>query len=566
MEAAVERIRAAICARWFLPAVLALAAILRLVHLHQLHATVYFENLDLDPLTFDLWGQRVADGELVGERAFFVDPLYPYVLGGIYAVFGHSLLAVRLVQCVLGVTTVFLTARLGRALHGPAIGNVAALVVAVYKPSIFYEAEVEKTVLAVCLFQAGVLLSLRPSLKARAGAGVLLGLAGLARANIFILIPIVLVYAHVASSGTWRRRLAHPALVLAGVIAVLIPVFAHNRRAGGEWALTTSAGQNLYIGNNPLNDTGGYCQLPFVRPTPLFEEDDFRAAAEAEVGRPMTANQVSSFWVKKTLAGMADDPAFAAHMMGRKLALLVNDYELPDNQDMYFLERDSIVMAAPLPTAIWIFPLAALGLVLGLRRRDTRYVAILVVAFGASIVLFFVQSRFRMPAIPLLAVFAAAGGAWLFDVVRANHRRAIAIAAVALAAVAFVCLRAPANQDRTLHRAISWQNLAVLHARQGHHGEAIAAYHESLRLVPHNIGARCDLGMVALDGGDPGARAELVACVAADPEHADAWVSLGRAHEAAGAPTDARVAYERALELTDSAAAAVALERINGGR
>ena len=84
------RLRNIVCSRWFLPAVLVLAAILRVVHLIELRSTVYFENLDLDPASFDLWGQRIAGGEIVGERPFFVDPLYPYFLGGTYAVVGHS--------------------------------------------------------------------------------------------------------------------------------------------------------------------------------------------------------------------------------------------------------------------------------------------------------------------------------------------------------------------------------------------------------------------------------------------------------------------------------------------
>jgi tetratricopeptide (TPR) repeat protein len=316
----------------------------------------------------------------------------------------------------------------------------------------------------------------------------------------------------------------------------------------------------LYIGNNPLNDTGGYCQLPFVRPTPLFEEEDFGVAAETEAGRSMTANEISAFWVRKTLAGMADDPAFAAHMMARKLALLVNDYELPDNQDMYFLEHDSIV-ALPLPTFVWLLPLAAVGMVVGLRRRDTRYATILVAAFGASIIIFFVQSRFRMPVVPLLAVFAVAGGAWLVDAARAKRRRSLALALAAISAVTFACLREPANQDRTLHRAVNWQNLGVLHARLGHYPEAISAYRESVRLGNDN--ARCDLAMVAFDGVAPDARALLVACVESNSEHADAWLDLGRAHEDVGALALARAAYERALELSDSSAAAAALERVS---
>src|SRR5689334_12163734 len=83
------RISMLLAARWMLPVILLVALALRVGHLLALQSTLWFEQLDLDPLYFDEWGQRIAAGDWIGNRMFFVDPLYPYFLGGLYAVFGH---------------------------------------------------------------------------------------------------------------------------------------------------------------------------------------------------------------------------------------------------------------------------------------------------------------------------------------------------------------------------------------------------------------------------------------------------------------------------------------------
>ena len=76
-------------------------------------------ELDLDPRYFDQWGVRIASGDWLGDRVFFVDPLYPYVLGVTYRLFGHDLLLVRLIQVAFDVGTVLLVAELGRRVAGP---------------------------------------------------------------------------------------------------------------------------------------------------------------------------------------------------------------------------------------------------------------------------------------------------------------------------------------------------------------------------------------------------------------------------------------------------------------
>ena len=69
---------------WWLVATVALATMLRAAHVLSLRATPWFDHLVVDPEYYDEWARRIAAGDWLGERPFYMDPLYPYFLGVIY--------------------------------------------------------------------------------------------------------------------------------------------------------------------------------------------------------------------------------------------------------------------------------------------------------------------------------------------------------------------------------------------------------------------------------------------------------------------------------------------------
>ena len=66
-----------------------------------------------DSRGYDEWARRIAAGDWLGRDVFYQAPLYPYLLGVIYAVAGRHLLLVRIVQAAdrLGIVR---AARAGR--------------------------------------------------------------------------------------------------------------------------------------------------------------------------------------------------------------------------------------------------------------------------------------------------------------------------------------------------------------------------------------------------------------------------------------------------------------------
>jgi 4-amino-4-deoxy-L-arabinose transferase-like glycosyltransferase len=502
--------------RWFAPgwglvAIVGVATALRVAHVLALRGSLWFDHLVIDPEHYDAWARRIAAGDWMGERVFYMDPLYPYVLGLLYRACGRDLLLARLLNVGFSAASCALIGVLGRRLGGARTGLLAALGFALYEPEIFYVGEVDKTSLSIALTAASLLLVLTPTLPARFGAGVALGLASLTRANLLLLAPLVaLAFLRGWDGGSEpKRRLTGALLFGAGFGLVLLPVAWRNHHVSGAWVLTTSqAGQNFYTGNNPSNPYGAYGALPFVRGTPAFEEVDFRAAAEARAGRPLEPPEVSRFWFAEAFRHMREQPAFAARAMARKAALFWNDFEISDYQDQYLLEQDSPILRLPLLGFGWIVPFALLGVLAFRERRAARLLVGFVVVYSVTVIAFFIFSRYRIQVVPALLPLAALGAVELAGCLRASAWARLGTAAAILVGAGLFCFQTIGIFSRHNEHAIDLRlrHRAKVEFGAGRADEAIASFQEAVRRCP----LRC-----------PGALGELV----------DIYLQTGRRRE-----------------------------------
>src|SRR5262245_39963008 len=89
------------------------ALVIRSLYFYQLYDTLPFSTLILDGRLFDAWAQRIAAGDWVGTEVFYQAPLYPYFLATIYALAGHHVILVRVIQAALSVGSCVLLAWAG---------------------------------------------------------------------------------------------------------------------------------------------------------------------------------------------------------------------------------------------------------------------------------------------------------------------------------------------------------------------------------------------------------------------------------------------------------------------
>jgi 4-amino-4-deoxy-L-arabinose transferase-like glycosyltransferase len=535
-----------VSSRRFLIAVLILAAALRVGHVLSLRDLPLFDRLIVDSEFYDQWGQKIAAGDLLSRfqpKPFFMDPLYSYALGAVYATVGRSVLLVRLLQVGIGVGTCALVALLGRRIRGASSGNLAALLMAAYGPAIFQEGEFEKTALGVFLATSALVLFLGKSWRWKLAAGVVLGLAALTRGNVLLVAPWAAVFL------AWRREWRSLAAFTIGVVVAISPATLRNRAVSGEWVLTTSmTGQNFYNGNNPHNLDGAYHPLPFVRPLSTLEPEDFQTAAEQAVGHKLSANGASAYWFRQALRHIAGSPGFAAVVLIKKLGVFWSDVEIADTWDMRFIARFSPVLRLPLVPFSLLVALFVLGILPSIRDQDGRVVLGYALAYCASIMAFFVLSRYRLHAVPPLAAIAGAGLTWGWE--RARERRWRALAAPALLGLALGTYSALSFPSYRREEPANHALLSELYQERGDYAAGRRVLGEALALFPEDPTLLTAMGKICLRTRDAKGALEYTSrAVRANPMVLDGWYLYGMANEASGDLARAREAYRRQLAM-----------------
>jgi tetratricopeptide (TPR) repeat protein/4-amino-4-deoxy-L-arabinose transferase-like glycosyltransferase len=478
-------------------AIFAVALAVRLIHLWQMRGTAYFSVLMGDARGYDQWAQRLAGGDWVGTDVFYQAPLYPYFLGLIYAVAGHDLLAVRLVQAVIGSLSAVLVAVACARLFSVRAGALAGVALALYAPAIFFDALIQKSVLDVAFVSAALaaiaILTTGGADRRRAwlALGLAIGALSLTRENALVLVPVLGAWAWWGVAHHRLGRAGALAMYLAGVTLVLGPVVVRNAAVGGGFYLTTSQfGPNFYIGNNAAAD-GSYVSLRFGRGSPEFERLDATELAERAEGRPLSPAEVSRYWTARAMAFITGQPGAWLRLQGRKAALLVNAAEMLDteSQESHAEWSWPLRVLGPITHFGVLVPLAVVGLWLTWPDRRRLWA---LYAMGATFALttlaFYVFARYRFPLVPLLVLFAAAAVVEVATHWRTwTPARRLRVGAVA-AATAVACLVPVTSTERA--RAITETNLGT-----ALYDEAAARYRRALEIAPDYVPALNNLGV-----------------------------------------------------------------------
>jgi tetratricopeptide (TPR) repeat protein len=526
----------------------------RLLYLTQAAGVPFSSHPIVDGAHYWSWAERIAAGDWRGKGVFYQAPLYPYFLAVLRALFGPKPGAVYVVQAALSAWGCALLAHAGRRMFSPAVGAIAGLMAACYAPTIFYDGVLQKEALAVflmsalCWLIADVMAATRPGTCA--AIGIVLGLLTLLRENLLLLAPLLFVWLLVRSRGAPARARWLPLFCLtAGMVIVLLPVGIRNLVVGGELALTTSQmGTNFYIGNNRDAD-GSYVGLRPGRGAPEFEQADAIALAEQRLGRRPTPRETSHYWLGESVRFIRSEPGSWIRLMARKTMLFWNAYEISDAEDLYFYQRWSWLLRGF--AAVWsfgaLFPLAAAGACLAWPwRRELWLLYAMVLATSASVIAFYVFGRYRLPIVPLLVLFAAAGTVEAAKAVDGRRWRTLAIWTAALFSTGLLA-RAPLfdPEERLAGSFYCWSNVL---AEEGRTDEAIDVGREAIRHDPRMPEAHYNLGTLLARKNDL-AEAITAYRIAVDlrPDYPQAWNNLGIVLAMTGDRRGAAEALIRAL-------------------
>jgi tetratricopeptide (TPR) repeat protein len=540
------------------------ALAVRLIHLWQLRATPYFATLMGDARGYDQWARRLAGGDWVGTDVFYQAPLYPYLLGVVYAIAGADPGTARVVQAVLGSVSAVLVAWAAARLFSPRAGLAAGLMLALYAPAVFLDSLLQKSALDV--FFVAIVLAVVAAIVHRGGGqrrwwlalGAATGALALTRENALGLVLVLGAWAWWGLNGGAAVRRRRVAAFAAGVALLLAPVAARNYAVSGGLYLTTAQfGPNFYIGNNAGAD-GSYQSLRFGRGSPEFERTDAIELAERAEGRPLTPAEVSAYWTRRALDFIAGQPAAWLRLVARKAALLVNADEAIDteSQESYAEFSRPLALLGPVTHFGVLVPLAVAGVWLTWRDRRRLWVLYAIAAaFGLTTIAFYVFARYRYPLVPLLIVFAAAAVASAREALATRPRRELAALAGTMALLAAACQLPLLPAPRS--RAITETNLGTALQEDGRMDEAIARYRRALEIQPDYVPAFNNLGVALRASGrtDDAIRAYR-AGLALRGDYPDLHYNLANALLAIDRPDEAAEHFRQATKgAPDSAGA-----------
>lgn len=556
-------------------AIVLLALALRLTYLAQLRDSPFFARHVMDPLYHHQWAEAFAAGreaEFV-PGAYFRAPLYPWLLGTIYWLFGADPWTPRVVGAVIGSLSCALLYLIGRAAFDRAVGLTAGLAAAGYPMLLYFDAELKTEGLSI--FLNLLLLYVLLSMSGGNGtwrwavAGVLLGLSAITRPTVLILAPAAVAWAFWLSGRAWRRGAGRSLLLFAGTMLPIVPVTVRNYIVGQDLALiATSGGVNFYIGNNPGSD-GMSAVIPGDPPAwwPCYHAQIERA--ERAVGRRLRGSEVSRWYAAQAWEWISRHPWDALRHTLRKLGYFWSHWEVSNNQDIRFVFTRYARITQFLPIRFWLVaPLGVLGLLLSLRQpRRLAPLWGFVLLYMLAVVAFFVTARYRIPVVVVLILLAAHAAWWLARQIAALRWRPLLAAAATLSAMGFVCARTPPGLDthmiqghvaagmflaadnqydqaepllaEAVRRAqeTGWRlqpdvpaMLGRIRAQRGDFAAAAEALRYAATLAPQDIAIRRALGM-ALAGLEQfdAAAAEFRAVLSLAPDDLAAQANLGAA-------------------------------------
>jgi 4-amino-4-deoxy-L-arabinose transferase-like glycosyltransferase len=473
---------------FFLLGILAVAFLPRLLFVFQWQTTPFGAMPYLDAAAYDSWAQSILAGQGWGERAFYQSPLFPYVLAGLYGIFGHSLVAVGLFNVALGAGACALLALAARESFGLAAGILTGLLAAFYEPFIFYAAPVMKETLVIFLL-AGFLLHALRALKENRSlsylwAGLWLGFGVLTRGNVLLVgFAFLLLAGWQYRCHAWKTA----AVFLLGMGLVIAPVTLHNAVASDDFVpITYSGGFNLFIGNR--DGANGANAYPSDIPTGLMEEQVTTQKAEAARGRKLKPSEVSAYWQEQALDFIVRHPDQAAGLALKKLGFLFSHTEFPDNYNVDFFSRHmGTLLQAPLPGFALVLGLVCFVLAASnpAQRRLLMPWLVLAAGYVLSVLPFYVTDRYRLPL--LVFLLPVAGAAFpLAQSLIAGRAWPRLVAADTLALLAIITsltfpLPSPTNT------AMGWLTLSDIQLRLGHSRAALQSLDRAMALAPRDI-------------------------------------------------------------------------------
>jgi len=541
---------------------------------------------------YDDWAQKIAAGQFTNHHAFYGLPGYAYLLAGLYRLCGYGPFIPELLQALLDAGTALLLYRICVALapqpngiRAQIAGLMASAAWTFCVPAQTYAAVLMPTAWFIFLFWFILWRIIKnrsaPSWREALSLGLLVGLTATAIATVLFLIPLIFcaIGLRPASLARSHYRTVGCALVVLGVAIGTSPCWIHNYFIARDPVLLSAhSGINFWIGNNP--EANGYPRFPpGLRAGQAAMLQDSIDVAESAAGHALKRGEVSQYWSAKARDYIAHHPLAWVRLLGLKLRNFWSAFQYDDLSIITNLREQGVIFPG-----IYFGLLAALALpamVLAWNLAPSRWIVAAIFLQMLALLPVFTTERYRLAVVPGLAVFAAWGLIMFFSALATREfRPALSYAALLMASTLFVSWPQRESSLWALDAYNSgWQalesgnlplaerKLELAHAyvpdnaetnfalgnlklAQNDAATASSFYLTTLRLDPHHRGAINNLGVLALENGQPEvAEQRFREALTIDGRNPKTHFLLAKCLIAKGQNDNARTEIERALAL-----------------
>ena len=318
------------------------------------------------------------------------------------------------------------------------------------------------------------------------------------------------------------------------------------------------AGPSFFIGNN-AKSTGYYETFGFLRAHPKYERKDFTTKAEKILGKSLKPSEVSQFWFRMAFSFIQEKPIQWVKLQWKKFFIFINNYEKSDNYNYEFMQTITPVLRIGFIPFGVILVLALTSVAIGRWNTPSFYILYLfIIIYSGSVVLFYINSRYRLPLIPALLPFAAwmiLKGISSFKDLSGPNKVFVVCILILTCSAAFRptkgigFLKAHLNYGGILQASEQWGkasyhyekalavapnlpqvhfNIGSLMNSRGLFKEAEKYYNETIRLQPNHAQAHNNLGVLLMNEKKwSEAEKEFLMAIINRPDYSDAHYNLG---------------------------------------
>jgi 4-amino-4-deoxy-L-arabinose transferase-like glycosyltransferase len=352
-------------------------------------------------------------------------PLYPAFLSACYALFGHiDYNGIRIIQILFSLGLIYTVSLLGKRMFDERSGLTAGLIFACYPSFVFFTNFLLTEILFTLLFTLFVWLFLElfhsQNREVKSGStnklkvflsGVLLGLSALTRSILYPFLPVALILIAFFFRGTPLKIIKYAVLFTAGYALIISPWAIRNSILHQTPVVVgTMGGLNLYMGNyahTPLNRAWAAIDLTGEKVWYYGHEDVLKGMNEAQKQKWAVSKAKDYMWEHKLLTTKRS-LIKAANFWGLERSVLggVLSGNWPDLKGKVALVVTSFFIFA-------VYGIVVMGSVFGLIYNfDSRPVGVLITIvlfayFTGMHALVFGHSRYHLPLVPLMIVFAS---------------------------------------------------------------------------------------------------------------------------------------------------------------